>query len=155
MSNLSDYNEIRTGIAAYISANCAWVSSSNIFDYTPTDISVLFAKLPAVSVDFYPGSAIQWLAQNESYVKGIPFVIMIYSEIEKDDSSHGRDASQEIATKLKEIEDLFISEPSIGGLVKSSGIMSSKVETLLIEAKNIGVWSRWAWLTLTVTVLGK
>lgn len=148
------YNAIRTGIRDYIVSNCLWATTANCFDYTPVDISTVFGVLPAVTVDTSPQGQVRWTPKNETYLKGIPFVIMIYEEITSDES-HGRNASQEIAEKLKELEDLFISASSIGGLVKGSGIEESKIEALALQGLGTGIKARWAWLSIIVVVLGK
>ena len=147
------YIGIRTGIKDYVAANISWVTAATCFDYSPTDAAVTFAKLPAVVVDFDPTRQVLWDANLEGYLKGIPMLLVIYDEIPSSDASHGRDISEAIAIKLKEVENLFQATPTIGGLVKGSTITNSKIELIQLTAVNIGVAARWAWVSLTVVAL--
>jgi len=148
---MTSYITIRTGIAAFITANIGW--ADEVFDYSPTDAATVFGNLPAIIVDFDRQDDIQWNEVDGNYLKAVPLLIEIYAVLEKGDSSGGRDASENIANYLNDIEDLFKTYPSIGGLVKSSTIRSTKVESLVLEAINVGILSRWAWITLLVYVL--
>jgi hypothetical protein len=108
--------------------------------------------LPAAIVDFARDRENTWIADDQGYLTGIPVMIEVYNEIIENDPSSGRDASQDIANKLDDLEDLFDTAPSIGGLVKGSTILASKIEGIELEAVNLGVIARWAWLVLLVSV---
>ena len=147
------YIAIRTGIAAYITANLDWAIATNTFDYSPIDAATVFGGLPAVIVDFDDMPIDFEQAMLQGYERGVPILIEVYVELIKDDDSGGRNASQDIATKLGELEVLFAEEPSIGGLVKGSTIRAAKIESLALQAVNLGVLVRWAWLALTVSAI--
>lgn len=151
---MPDYNVIRTGIAEHLSANISWIpDADHISDYSPTTPEVVFTNLPHVVVDFDPSTQVDWAEQGPGYAQGLPFLIEIYEELADPDSSYGRDGSISIASKLKDVEDLFIFNPSIGSLVNSHYIRASKVEPLSVEAAGIGIPCRFAWLALTVVVI--
>jgi hypothetical protein len=152
MPKSTTYIEIRTGIKAYITGNIGWATDDNVHDYSPKDASVVFGDLPAAIVDFARDRENTWIADDQGYLTGIPVMIEVYNEIIENDPSSGRDASQDIANKLDDLEDLFDTAPSIGGLVKGSTILASKIEGIELEAVNLGVIARWAWLVLLVSV---
>lgn len=147
------YIGIRTGVKDFVVANLSWVTATTSFDYSPTDAAVTFKKLPAVVVDFDPMRQVDWAEIGEGYLKGIPMLLVIYEEIPTSDASHGRDVSEAIAIKLKEVEDLFQAAPTMNGLVKGSTVTNSKIELIQLTAVNIGVAARWAWVALTVVAL--
>jgi len=153
MAGSKDYNTIRTGVAAYITANVGWATSAGTFDYSPTDPSVVFGNMPAVIVDFDPRASIEWAELSSGYLRGIPFLIEVYTEVSPTDTSYGKDASVDLASKLREVEELFEENPYIGGLCKDCTIRSSKCETMQIDAVKLGVKARFAWLTLVVFAL--
>jgi len=149
------YTNIRTGVANYIIANVDWVTAleTDIFDYTPDDIAIVFGHLPSIVVDFDPRTVNEWTDMGQGALEGVPVMIQVFTEIEPDDTTHGRDASQDVADKLSELENLFRSSPSVGGLVKGSSIGTSKIELLELAAvKLAGVTARWAWFTLIVVI---
>ncbi len=149
-----DYSVIRTGIAAYLSANLDWIATAdNISDYAPTDPDIVFNNLTHVIVDFNPSIDVVWREAGPGYAQEIPFLLEIYEELPDPDSSYGRDTSISIASKLNEVEGLLIFNPSIGGLVMSNSIRSSKCEPLSIDAVDVGVKCRFAWLALTVVAI--
>jgi len=147
------YTAIRTGIVDYIVTNLAWATVDNTFDYSPVDAATVFGSLPAVIVDF-DDVPIDWAqAMLQGYERGVPILIEVYVELIKEDDSGGRDASEDVATKLRQLEQLFEEEPSIGGLVKGSTIRASQIEKLALQAVTLGVLVRWACLALTVSAL--
>jgi hypothetical protein len=152
MAKTTSYINIRTGIKAYITGNIGWATDDNVHDYSPKDASVVFGDLPAVIIDFSRDRDNTWVPDDQGYLVGIPVIIEIYEEVTAEDTTSGRDASQNIANKLDDLEDLFDTAPSIGGLVKGSTILASKIEGIELEAVNLGVIARWAWLTLLVSV---
>ena len=148
----TNYDLIRTAIADHIIANLSWATSSSVFDFSPTDPSLPFGNLPCVIVDFDRSANIEWEEITEGYYKGIPFLVEIYVEIPDSDIT-GRTSSVDVAQKLKEVEDLFKSDPSIGTAVKNSTIRSSKIESIRIDAVKLGVLVRFAWVSLAVFVV--
>lgn len=147
----TSYDSIRTIIADFISDSLSWAATST-FDYSPTDPALPFGNLPAVIVDFDRGSAIEWAAVTEGYLRAIPFLIEVYVEIPDSDVT-GRTSSVDVAQKLREIEQLFEENPSIGSTVKNSTIRSSKIESIRIDAVKLGVLVRFAWCSLVVFAL--
>ena len=153
MATATTYIQIRSGIAAYLTANLDWATEDGTFDYFPTDAATVFGSLPAVVVDFDRNEAVRWTPVEEGYLKGVPVLIEIYVHKEKPDASGGRDASELIANYLDDVENLFKQTPSIGQLVKTSEILNSKVETLILEATNLGLLSRWAWVSIIAYIV--
>ena len=98
------YTNIRTGVANYIIANVDWVTAleTDIFDYTPDDIAIVFGHLPSIVVDFDPRTVNEWTDMGQGALEGVPVMIQVFTEIEPDDTTHGRDASQDVADKLSE-----------------------------------------------------
>lgn len=152
MSGSNVYKTIRTGVASHISANIDWANVDNTFDYTPTDASVLFGTLPSVMVDF-GNNPIRFEEITQGYLKTFRLFVQIYTEVEKSDASFGRDASEDLADKLQEIEDLFNHDPTIGMLVKGSTIRESKPENFEVEAVKLGLYARLAWISLDVYIV--
>jgi len=148
----TDYDKIRTAIADHIIASLSWATSSSVFDYSPTDPALPFGNLPAVIVDFDRGAPIEWEAVTEGYLRALPFLIEVYVEIPTSDTT-GRISSIDVAQKLREVEELFEENPTIGGSVKGSTIRSSKVESIRIDAVKLGVLVRFAWCSLVVFAL--
>lgn len=146
------YDVIRTAVADYIIASLSWATSSSVFDFSPTDPALPFGNLPAVIVDFDRAANVEWEAVTEGYLRGIPFLIEVYVEIPDSDTT-GRISSIDVAQKLREVEQLFEENPSIGSVVKNSTIRSSKVESIRIDAVKLGVLVRFAWLSLVVFAL--
>ena len=146
------YDIIRTTIADYIIASLSWATSSSVFDYSPTDPALPFGNLPAVIVDFDRSSAIEWEAVTGGYLRAIPMLVEVYVEIPSSDVT-GRTSSVDVAQKLRELEQLFEENPSIGSTVKNSTIRASKVESIRIDAVKLGVLVRFAWLSLVVFAL--
>ena len=140
-------------MADYIIANISWATSAGTFDYSPTDPAVVFGNMPAVIVDFDPRSNVEWSELSSGYLRGIPFLIEVYTEVSPTDTSYGKDASVDLADKLSEVEGLFEENPFIGGLVKDCSIRSSKCETMQIDAVKLGVKARLAWVSLVVFAL--
>ena len=149
MSSQVDYDVIRTTIADHISDNLSWATVASTFDYSPTDPALPFGNLPAVIVDFDRSANVEWEEITEGYYKAIPFLVEIYVEIPSTDTT-GRTSSVDVAQKLKEVEDLFEGDPSIGSMVKNSTIRSSKIESIRIDAVKLGVLVRFAWCSLVV-----
>jgi len=148
-----NYADIRTGIVTYLIANVSWLSADNCFDYSPNDAEVMFGALPCVTVDMDYSKDISWRPNENGYLKSVPFMLELFVEIVNPDSTFGRDASEEIAAKLNDLEQVFVAAPSIGGLVKGSNITNSKVELMQMRAVKLGVLARWAWLSLTTYVV--
>ena len=135
-----------------MTANLAWCVDHTL-DYCPTQATTVFGNLPCAIVDL-DDEIIDWREQVMVGVRRkVPILIEIYVEISSDDTSGGRDASEEIKTKLRDVEQLFEDNPSIGGLVKGSHIQTSKVEKLSLEAVEVGVLARWAWVALIVDAM--
>jgi len=149
---LTSYDEIRTAIVEHIIANLSWVSADNCFDFSPTDPATVFGVLPSVIVDFDRGASIEWEAVTQGYLRALPFLVEIYVEIPDSDTT-GRTSSIDLAQKLREVEQLFEEDPSIGSVVKNSTIRSSKIESLRIDAIQLGVMVRFAWVALVVYAL--
>ena len=149
---LTNYDLIRTAVADHIIANLSWATSSSAFDYSPTDPALPFGNLPAIIVDFDRAIAIEWEAVTEGYLRAIPILVEIYVEIPSSDVT-GRTSSVDVAQKLREIEQLFEENPSIGGAVKNSTIRNSKVESIRIDAVKLGVLVRFAWCSIIVFAL--
>lgn len=148
----TNYDLIRTAVAAHISANLGWVIADGIFDYSPTNPELPFGNLPCVIVDFDRSANVEWETVDEGYYKAIPFLVEIYVEIPTSDTT-GRVSSVDVAQKLNEVENLFKSDPSIGATVKNSTIRSSKVDSIRIDAVKLGVLVRFAWMALAVFVV--
>ena len=146
------YDIIRTAIANHIITNLSWATSSSVFDYSPTSPELPFGNLPSIIVDFDRGASIEWEAVTQGYLRALPFLVEIYVEIPDSDTT-GRTSSIDLAQKLREIEQLFEEDPSIGSVVKNSTIRSSKVESLRIDAIKLGVMVRFAWMALVVYAL--
>jgi len=147
------YNAIRTGVKDYLVAQLAWCDADNTLDFSPTDAEQVFGQLPCTICDFSALGVNTWTPVSQGYLKGAPFLIELYVEVEDGDTSFGRTASQTLAVYLKNLEDLFTASPSIGGLVKRSDISASKLEAVQLKAVNLGVIARWAWLSLTLYVV--
>ena len=147
------YNAIRTGVKNYLVAQLDWCTADNTLDFSPTDAEQVFGQLPCTVCDFSALGVNTWTPIDQGYLKGLPFLIELYVEVEDGDLSFGRTASQTLATYLKNLEDLFTAAPSIGGLVKRSDIGASKLEAVQLQAVNLGVIARWAWLSLTLYVV--
>jgi len=96
-----------------------------------------------------------WVEGSDGrYAEGVTYLIEIYEEIDPTDTSGGRDSSESIAGKIKEIEDLFRSEPSVQTLVKTSTIRASKVEPIIVEITQIlGIKVRFGWVSLQIIVI--
>ena len=148
----TSYDGIRTIIADFIIDALSWVSEDNCFDFSPTDPAAVFGVLPSIIVDFDRASNVEWEAFNEGYLKAIPFLIEVYVEIPASDTT-GRVSSVDVAQKLNEVEDLFKGDPSIGATVKNSTIRASKVESIRIDAMQLGVMVRFAWIALVIFVV--
>ena len=147
------YNAIRTGIVTYLIAELDWLTAANCLDYSPNDAEVMFGALPLVVVDYDYSKDINWVAVENGYVRGIPFMLELFVEIPKSDPTFGRATSEELATKLNDLENVFVACPSIGGLVKNSDVTSSKLELMQLRAVKLGVLARWAWFSLTTLVV--
>ena len=146
------YDIIRTAIANHIITNLSWATSSSVFDYSPTSPELPFGNLPSIIVDFDRGASIEWESVTQGYLRALPFLIEVYVEIPDSDST-GRDSSVDLAQKLREVEQVFEEDPSIGSVVKNSTIRSSKVESLRIDAVKLGVLVRFAWISLVIYAL--
>jgi len=146
----TSYNAIRTGIKDFLVTNLSWITTDTCFDYTPLAPKVVFDKLPAVIVDFDRGYNIEWNAVDQGYLRQITFLIEVYTEVLEADTT-GRNASQDIATKLRELETLFRSDPYIKGLVKGLTVRATKCDPIPIDVTRLtGVKARFAWLSVAV-----
>jgi hypothetical protein len=148
-----DYNALKANIVAFLVANLSWATATNSFDYSPTSPAVVFDDLPALLLDFDLRASITYLPIDQGYEEVIPFLIEVYEEVASGDTTSGRASEVSITNKLKGLRDLLAGNPSIGGAVETSAFRGGKVEPISIEAKDIGIVSRLAWLAISVHAL--
>ncbi len=147
-----DYNLLKANILAVLVANLSWAITEKSFDYSPIDPTVVFGNLPALILDFDLRASISYIPLDQGYQELIPFLLEIYEEVPSSDTT-GRTSELSITNKLKDLRDFLAANPNINGTVELSVFRNGKVEPISIEAKDIGIVSRVAWLAITVHAL--